>query len=206
VPPAQIAVAGLGRSFQDPQIIDEYTVLENVLCGAHIRLNYGLISQLFRFRMVERLEADMTRRAHTLLEFMGLDTVAHHEAGSLPYGARKLVDIARAMVPGPQLLLLDEPSSGLDAHERKNLETTLITLRNERLVSLLVVEHHMDLVRAVSTQVVGMQAGEVLMTGTPADVLDSELFREAIVGGSHRNDGLVDDEATALSEEDRWSA
>ena len=206
VPPAKIAVAGLGRSFQDPQIIDDYTVLENVLCGAHITLDYGLMSQLFRFRMVRRLETDMARRARTLLEFMGLDAVADHEAGSLPYGARKLVDIARAMVPGPQLLLLDEPSSGLDAHERKNLETTLIALREERLVTLLVVEHHMDLVRAVSTRVVGIQAGEVLMTGAPADVLDSELFREAIVGGSHHDEGFVDDEATAISEENQWSA
>ena len=140
------------------------------------------------------------------LKFMGLDTVAQHEAGSLPYGARKLVDIARAMIPGPQLLLLDEPSSGLDAHERKNLETTLIALRNERLVSLIVVEHHMDLVRAVSTRVVGMEAGEVLMTGTPEDVLDSELFREAIVGGTHRKEGQVDDAASALSGENRCSA
>ncbi len=183
-PAASIAKYGVGRSFQDPQLVDEYTVLENVMCGAHIRLSYGLLDQLFRPRRVERAERQLGSRARGLLEFFGLDGVAHEEAGSLSYGARKLVDIGRAMLPGPHLLLLDEPSSGLDAHERKSLESTLIALRDERLVTALVVEHHMDLVRSVATRVVGMQAGEVIAIGTPSEVLDSETFREAVVGGS----------------------
>jgi ABC-type branched-subunit amino acid transport system ATPase component len=185
LPAAQIARTGIGRSFQDPQLIDHYSVLENVLCGGHNTLGYGLFDQVCRPRRVRRLEAEMERRARILLEFMELDSLAQHEAGSLSYGARKLIDIARAMLSGPRLLLLDEPSSGLDHHERSNLESTLIALRDERLLTAIVVEHHMDLVRSVATRVVGMQAGEVLMTGTPTEVLDSEEFREAIVGGSH---------------------
>jgi branched-chain amino acid transport system ATP-binding protein len=137
---------------------------------------------------VARAELDMTARAMALLEFVGLDRYAEHEAGSLSYGARKLVDIARALVAGPRLLLLDEPSSGLDAGERKSLESVLVALRDERLVTALVVEHHMDLVRSVATRVVGMQAGEVIAVGTPPEVLDSEAFREAVVGGSHRGE------------------
>jgi ABC-type branched-subunit amino acid transport system ATPase component len=185
LPAAQIAQTAIGRSFQDPQLIDHYSVLENMLCGAHTTLGYGLFDQVFRPRRVARREAEMNRRAHILLEFMELDALANHEAGSLSYGARKLIDIARSMLSGPRLLLLDEPSSGLDHHERSNLESTLIALRDERLLTAIIVEHHMDLVRSVATQVVGMQAGEVLVTGTPSEVLDSEEFREAIVGGSH---------------------
>lgn len=188
VPAARIARAGVGRSFQDPQLIDDYTVLENVLCGAYVRLRYGLFDQLFRHRKVDRAERDVTAAALALLEFVGLDRQAEDEAGSLSYGARKLVDIARAMLPGPRLLLLDEPSSGLDAGERKSLEAMLVALHEERLVTALVVEHHMDLVRSVANRVVGMQAGEVIAVGTPPEVLDSDSFREAVIGGSHRRE------------------
>jgi ABC-type branched-subunit amino acid transport system ATPase component len=180
----KIAAAGIGRSFQDPPLIDHYTVLENILCGAHLRLRYGMLTQIGWRRGVRRREEAMARRAMTLLEFVGLGEEAEKEAGSLSFGARKLVDIVRAMVSGPRLLLLDEPSSGLDEHERQALRTTLLALREERRVGILCVEHHMDLVRAVATDVVALQAGEVLMTGTPSEVLDSARFRVAVVGGS----------------------
>lgn len=185
VPPARIAQGGIGRSFQDPQLVDDYSVLENVMCGAHLKLGYGLADQVFRPWVVARAERETARKARVLLEFVGLDGVANHEAGSLSYGARKRTDIARAMLAGPRLLLLDEPSSGLDSVERASLQATLVALREERLVTAVIVEHHMDLVRSVANQVVGMQAGEVLITGNPSEVLDSEMFREAIVGGSH---------------------
>jgi branched-chain amino acid transport system ATP-binding protein len=185
VPAARIAHGGIGRSFQDPQLVDDYTVLENVMCGAHLTLGYGLADQVFRPWVVARAERETARKARVLLEFVGLDGVANHEAGSLSYGARKRTDIARAMLSGPRLLLLDEPSSGLDSAERANLQATLVELREQSLVTAIIVEHHMDLVRSVANQVVGMQAGEVLLTGNPTEVLDSETFREAIVGGSH---------------------
>jgi branched-chain amino acid transport system ATP-binding protein len=184
---ARIAHGGIGRSFQDPQLVDDYSVLENVMCGAHLKLGYGLTDQVLRPWVVARAERETARKAQVLLEFVGLDGVADHEAGSLSYGARKRTDIARAMLSGPRLLLLDEPSSGLDTAERANLQATLVALREQRLVTAIIVEHHMDLVRSVANQVVGMQAGEVLLTGTPSEVLDSEMFREAIVGGGHHD-------------------
>jgi ABC-type branched-subunit amino acid transport system ATPase component len=187
VPPARIAHGGIGRSFQDPQLVDEYTVLENVMCGAHLKLGYGLADQVFRPWIVSRAERETAQKAQVLLEFVDLDGVANHEAGSLSYGARKRTDIARAMLSGPRLLLLDEPSSGLDSAERASLQATLLALREQRLVTAIIVEHHMDLVRSVANQVLGMQAGEVLLSGTPSEVLDSEMFREAIVGGGHHN-------------------
>ncbi len=184
LPAWKVAAAGIGRSFQDPPLIDHYTVLENVLCGAHLRVRYGMWQQLVWRRAVKRHEAAMVRRATVLLEFVGLDGQAHQEAGSLSFGARKLVDIVRAMVSGPRLLLLDEPSSGLDEHERDALRGVLLALRQERRVGILAVEHHMDLVRATASHVLALQAGEVLMTGSPSEVLDSVRFRVAVVGGS----------------------
>jgi branched-chain amino acid transport system ATP-binding protein len=183
LPAWKVAAAGIGRSFQDPPLIDHYSVLENVLCGAHLRLRYGMLGQLLWRRAVRSQEDGAVRRAMALLEFVGLVGHAHEEAGSLSFGARKLVDIVRAMVSGPRLLLLDEPSSGLDEHERNALRSVLLALRQERRVGILAVEHHMDLVRATATHVIALQAGEVLMAGTPAEVLDSARFRVAVVGG-----------------------
>jgi branched-chain amino acid transport system ATP-binding protein len=196
LPAWKIAAAGIGRSFQDPPLIDHYTVLENVLCGAHLRLRYGMLAQVGWRPAVRRQEAAMTGRAMTLLDFVGLADQALKEAGSLSFGARKLVDIVRAMVSGPRLLLLDEPSSGLDELERKALRMILLALRAEKRVGILCVEHHMDLVRAVATHVIALQAGEVLMAGAPAEVLDSARFRVAVVGGTGSEQQLTGAERT----------
>jgi ABC-type branched-subunit amino acid transport system ATPase component len=118
-----------------------------------------------------------------VLEFVGLAVLKDNEAGSLPYGTRKLIDIARAIVAGPRLLLLDEPTSGLDAAEQSSVAHMLLELSRTTPVTLLVVEHHMEIVRNVARKVVGLQGGMVLATGTPEEVLDSDIFRAAIVGG-----------------------
>jgi branched-chain amino acid transport system ATP-binding protein len=197
LPAWKVAAAGIGRSFQDPPLIDHYTVLENVLCGAHVRLRYGMLAQVAWRRSVRRHEEGMTRRAMTLLEFVGLAGEARKEAGSLSFGGRKLVDIVRAMVSGPRLLLLDEPSSGLDEQERGALRSVLLALREEKRVGILCVEHHMDLVRAVATSVIALQAGEVLMKGAPFEVLDSARFRVAVVGGTGSEKQLAGAEGAA---------
>lgn len=181
-PAAKIAACGIGRSFQDAPLIDQYTVLENVLCGAHLALRYRLLDQVLRRRTVRRRETLMERRARILLDFVGLSADVQTEAGSLSYGGRKRVDLARAMVSGPQLLLFDEPSSGLDAQERMALQTILTALRSESRVAVLYVEHHMDLVRATADRVIALKAGELLMDDTPSGVLDSAEFANAVLG------------------------
>lgn len=181
-PAAKIASCGIGRSFQDAPLVDQYTVLENVLCGAHLVLGYRLLDQVVRRRTVRRRESLLERRARILLDFVDLSADVNTEAGSLPYGARKRVDLARAMVSGPQLLLFDEPSSGLDAHERSALQSILTALRAESRVAVLYVEHHTDLVRATADRVVVLKAGELFMQGTPSGVLDSAEFASAVLG------------------------
>lgn len=189
------AQAGIGRSFQDAPLIPQYTVLQNVLCGAHTALGYRLADQVIRRRRVRRREGEYERRARILLDFVGLSSEANTEAGQLSYGASKRTDLARAMIAGPRLLLLDEPSSGLDEHERAALQDILCALREEGRVAVVYVEHHMDLVRASATGIVVLKAGEVLMTGEPNAVLDSEEFAVAVMGkrapGADNNpDGL----------------
>ncbi|WAX58394.1 ATP-binding cassette domain-containing protein [Jatrophihabitans cynanchi] len=187
--PAAAARAGIGRSFQDPRLIESATVWENVICGLHLGIGYSLVEQLWRFGRVRQRERQARERAELAIDFVGLSDCRDLKAGSLPYGKRKLADIARAIVSGPRLLLLDEPSSGLDASERSGVEALLTEIRRSRRTTVLAVEHHMALVRATASHVLGLQAGRVVASGTPEDVLDSAEFRQAVVGA--RSAGAV---------------
>lgn len=194
--PYAIAKCGLGRSFQDPPLLEKETVVENILVGAHLSLGYGGFDQIFRRRKVGRLEREAIAKADAVMEFTHLAEHAKKRVDGLPYGTRKLVDIARAMVSGPRVLFLDEPTSGLDADEQKVVRELLLELRSQQRMTIVLVEHHMDLVRAVATSVIGLQAGAVLAVGTAEEVLDSEAFRAAVVGAA------TDDAADFEEDED----
>jgi ABC-type branched-subunit amino acid transport system ATPase component len=179
---AAVARLGVGRSFQSPPFIDTETVLQNVMVGQHLRLGYHMGAQLLRRRHVRALERAAERQALDVLEFVGVAELAASKIDSLPYGTRKLIDIARAIVSGPELLLLDEPTSGLDGDEQIAVGRILMNLHRATPVTVLVVEHHMDVVRAVANTVIGLHAGAVVAVGPPDEVLASESFRAALVG------------------------
>ncbi len=180
--PARIAQGGLGRSFQDPRLVDSATVIENVLSGAHATVGYSLLDQVARRRKVGRREHAARTQARELLDLFGLGQFAEVNARHLAYGPRKMVDIVRATISRPSVLLLDEPSSGLDVAERARVEGMLLMIHREFRIPMLVVEHHMDLVRAVSGRVLGLVSGSVAMEGPTDDVLDSEEFRATMTG------------------------
>lgn len=179
----QIARLGLGRSFQHPPLLGEETVVENILLGSHRTLPYGILGQLGTPWRVRRAEARERDRALALLDFVGLSDVAHEKAGGLSYGASKRVDILRAVFAGPLVLALDEPTSGLDSSEQQKVVDLVNALSALERMTILLVEHHMDIVRAVAKNVFGMAAGKVIVHGTPDDVLESEAYRHAVIGG-----------------------
>jgi branched-chain amino acid transport system ATP-binding protein len=179
-----MAREGVARSFQDPPLIDDESVLENVLLGEHVRLGYRMGDQIWRRRRVLAMEAIARHRADTVIDFLNLTEVRDRQVAGLAYGVRKLIDIARAIVSGPRLLLLDEPTSGLDSDEQQAVARVMAELQQATPVTTLAVEHHMDIVRAISTKVIGMQAGSILAAGSPTEVLDSPQFRTALVGGN----------------------
>jgi branched-chain amino acid transport system ATP-binding protein len=183
--PAAIAAAGVARSFQNPPLIESETVLQNILLGAHLRLRYRMVDQIVRRRTVAAREREATQLAITVLEFAGLARVIDRPVAGLPYGSRKIIDIARTLMSSPKLLLLDEPTSGLDVHERELVQNLLMELRKSTELAILFVEHHMDIVRATADRVIGLQAGAVLAVGTAVEVLDSEAFRSSVVGTRH---------------------
>jgi len=182
--PTKIAQGGIGRSFQDPRLVDEESVLQNILSGAHATIGYSIGDQLFRRGKVARRERTKESEARDLLDLVGLSDLADVHADQLAYGPRKMVDILRAAISKPDVLLLDEPSSGLDLAERACVEQMLLELHRELDLPMLVVEHHLDLVRAVADKVLCLVSGTVAMQGPTVQILDSDEFRATITGES----------------------
>ncbi|MFF4796173.1 ABC transporter ATP-binding protein [Streptomyces sp. NPDC001276] len=180
--PTNLARLGLARSFQEPRLIEQASALENVLAGAYLHMGYSTLDQMVRPWRVKKGERGVRDQIVSLLTGIGLAHVRDEPVAGLPYGVRKLIDITRALASAPRLLLLDEPTSGLDSSDRRTVEELLAGLRAERRVTVVVVEHHMDLVRRVADRAIGMAAGCAIATGTPTEVLDSKTFRAAVVG------------------------
>jgi branched-chain amino acid transport system ATP-binding protein len=190
--PTRIARLGLGRSFQHPPLLEEQTVVENILLASNLHLPFGLPGQMFTPWRAHRLERAERERALALLDFVGLSAMAGKQASGLSYGSRKLVDIIRAIFLSPTLLALDEPTSGLDFHEQETVVELIQKLAAMRRMTLLLVEHHMDIVRSCASQVLGMQAGRVIASGTPTEVFESEVYRQAVVGTKRDDDAIED--------------
>lgn len=189
--PATLARAGLGRSFQDPKLLDEATVMENLLCGAHTAMSHNWLDELVRLRHVARQHEEVERLALELLAEVELEAQAWDPVAGKPYGTRKLTDLLRAFVGGPTLALLDEPTSGLDSSDRAIVGRLLHRLRERSQTAMLVVEHHFELLRDVADRVLALSAGRVVMEGPAAQVLDSREFRQMLTGAA-AGDGTGD--------------
>lgn len=181
--PYEFSKLQVGRTFQDPQLMDNETALENILGGAHSTLGYSPLDQVIGRRRVAESERKAIANAMELLDLVGLSDVAWQRCSQLSYGARKLIDILRSMLSEPKLILLDEPTSGLDTAERRKVEKLLLHLNETSGIAMLVVEHHMDIVKAISDRVIALQSGTVSLDGDVDEVLGSQEFRKAMIGG-----------------------
>jgi branched-chain amino acid transport system ATP-binding protein len=176
--PHRVAALGIGRTFQNLALFRTMTVLDNVLVGGHTRSHGDFLSDAIRLGRVVREERAASARAAELLAFLGLASVARHPATGLPFGTLKRVELARALAGQPRLLLLDEPAGGLNHEEVATLATLIRALRDQRGVTVLLVEHHMGLVMQVSDRVVVLDFGKKIAEGTPAEVQrDPEVVR-----------------------------
>jgi branched-chain amino acid transport system ATP-binding protein len=180
--PHQIARRGVARTFQNTEVFRRLTALDNVLIGRHVHLRMGVIRGALALPAVGREESRAREAAHALLARFGLDDVAGIEAGSLPLGAQKRLEIARAMASEPRLLLLDEPAGGLNPTETRTLMAVIRGLRDERGLTIVVVEHDMDLVMGISDRVAVLDHGRKIAEGAPREIVSNAAVVEAYLG------------------------
>ncbi len=173
-----MAALGIARTFQNVALFATLTTRDNVRVGAHALARGGFLANALALPFTAREGRRIAERADELIEEFGLGAVADRPVGELPFGVRKRVELARALAIGPKLLLLDEPAAGLNHEEVDSLADEIRAIRDRRGVSVLLVEHHMNLVMRVSDQVVALEFGRVIADGTPEAVrCDPEVVR-----------------------------
>jgi len=182
MPKHRIAGLGIGRTFQNLALFRTLSVRENVMMGGHCRARSGFFANALRLPVVRREELSLSARADELIDFLGLETVAHVRVMDLPFGTQKRVELARALASQPTLLLLDEPASGLNHEEVDALIALLHDIRERWRVTILLVEHHMNLVMRVSDKVVALDFGRKIADGPPGDVRKNSDVIKAYLG------------------------
>ena len=172
---------GIARTFQNINLFRELSVLENALVGQHCRTKANLLQAMFNSPFKRREEDKTIGVVMEMLDFMGLKEVAHEKASSLSYGMQKNLEIARALASNPSILLLDEPASGLNTHELGQVASRIARIR-DRGISVVLIEHKMDVVMSISHQIYVLNFGELIAQGTPDEVRRNPYVIEAYLG------------------------
>jgi branched-chain amino acid transport system ATP-binding protein len=181
--PHEIVELGIGRTFQNIRLFNEMPVLANVMVGRHVRMRASWVGSLLRLPAVRREEEETTERARELLDLVGLDRAYEGEwARNLPYGDQRRLEIARALASDPKLLLLDEPTAGMNPGETAQMTKLIGRLRDQLNLSVLLIEHDMKVVMGVSERITVLDYGEKIAEGTPEEIRANPRVIEAYLG------------------------
>ncbi len=182
IKPSGVAAYGVARTFQNIELFEHATVLQNLLVGRHRHRKTNLISEILFSPSARQQEIENREKVEEIIDFLDLQAFRDKMISGLPYGVRKVVEVARALATDPKLLLLDEPASGLSVEETTDMRWWIDDIRRQMGITVLMVEHDMGLVSGVSDRVLAMADGAKLALGTPAEVQSHPAVVEAYLG------------------------
>ena len=173
---------GIARTFQNIRLFGNMSVEDNVRIGLHNQVRYGMFSGIFRLPGYWNGERQMHERALDLLSIFDMQDLANHQAGSLPYGAQRRLEIVRALATNPSLLLLDEPAAGMNPHETEELMENIAKIRDKFHIAILLIEHDMNLVMGICEGICVLNYGRIIAKGTAQEIQNNPVVIEAYLG------------------------
>ena len=182
IKPHDVADRGIARTFQNIELFKNMTVLDNLILGRHRHRRSNLIAETLFIKSVQKQEIESRKKTEEIIDFLDLEAYRDQRVINLPYGVQKTVELARALAMEPQLLLLDEPSSGLNVEETEDLSFWLMDIKEELGITILLVEHNMRFVLQVSDTVLALDFGQVITQGRPKEVLNHPEVMKAYLG------------------------
>jgi len=182
--PYQITRLGIARTFQNIRLFPQMTIIENILAGLFPQTKYGLFDCLFKTKRYKQEEEKDVRFGYSLAEFIGLENKENYLARNLPYGEQKKLELARALATKPALLLLDEPTAGMNPKETEQMIELIRKIREDE-ISIILIEHDMKVVMNISDRIIVLDYGEKIAEGKPDEIRNNEKVIEAYLGRSN---------------------
>ena len=183
--PHKVAAQGVARTFQNLALFNGMSVLDNILLGRHIHMKPGVLKTALYWWLSRDEEIAHRRKVEEVIDFMQLQSVRDELVDSIPIGLKKRVELARALVAEPSFLVLDEPMAGMNQEEKEYMARFILDARDERGVTVLLIEHHMDVITGICDRMMVLSYGETIGTGIPSEVIKDERVIKAYLGGAH---------------------